>query len=183
MNEEELLLHFGVKGMKWGVRKKRERNPRPNVKTETETLTSKTKYGDTITMAGQPTPKFTMFLASRLKGVRENVRKSDHFKLKDQSGKSVGEMQLYQESKNSINVVWVGVDDSARGRGYAQAAMKAAVKHAQKKGMSKVTLEVPGNSPDARHIYEKMGFKSTGVVDGDSDDMWGGLTHMELKLK
>ena len=27
MNEEELLLHFGVKGMKWGVRKSRNKGP------------------------------------------------------------------------------------------------------------------------------------------------------------
>lgn len=157
----------------------------PKVKERTESITAKTKYGDAVTLAGEPTPKFTKFLASRFKGVREDVEKSDHFQLKDPNGKRVGEMQLYQESKDSVNVVWVGVDSSARGNGYAQAAMQAAVSHAKKKGLSKVTLEVPGNSPDAKHIYEKLGFKDTGVVDDDagSMDVWGGLTHMELKLK
>lgn len=33
MNEEELLLHYGVKGMKWGVRKKRETGTRIKGKT------------------------------------------------------------------------------------------------------------------------------------------------------
>lgn len=50
------------------------------------------------------------------------------------------------------------------------------------KGCKQVTLEVPGVSPNARHIYEKLGFKSTGEVIGDDDDICGGLTKMRLEL-
>ena len=44
-----------------------------------------------------------------------------------------------------------------------------------------MTLEVPGNSPDARHIYEKIGFVA-GEQISDEDDIWGGLTKMRLDL-
>jgi hypothetical protein len=47
-----------------------------------------------------------------------------------------------------------------------------------------MTLEVPGNAPDARHIYTKMGFKVTGEVDGGyKDPFWGGLTKMEYNFE
>lgn len=47
--------------------------------------------------------------------------------------------------------------------------------------MKYITLEVPTISPNARHIYEKIGFKATGTL-GSEDDVWGGLTKMRLDL-
>ena len=46
----------------------------------------------------------------------------------------------------------------------------------------KVNIHVQIN---AKHIYEKLGFKPTGRVEGDekSDPIWGGLTYMKLDLK
>ena len=51
-------------------------------------------------------------------------------------------------------------------------------------GSKKLTLEVPGNSPDARHIYEKNGFKVTheATKAESEDDVWGGLTNMEYDI-
>lgn len=43
-----------------------------------------------------------------------------------------------------------------------------------------LTLEVPTNSPDARHIYEKQGFVAGKRI--SDDDVWGGLTEMKRKL-
>jgi ribosomal protein S18 acetylase RimI-like enzyme len=48
-----------------------------------------------------------------------------------------------------------------------------------------VTLEVPGNSPDARHIYTKLGFKvvkEATAKEIKNDPVWGGLTDMKLDL-
>jgi hypothetical protein len=59
--------------------------------------------------------------------------------------------------------------------------MKAARDFGKQQNFEKMTLEVPGNSPDARHIYEKLGFKVTKEAD-DTDDFWGGLTEMEYKF-
>ena len=76
----------------------------------------------------------------------------------------------------SINVV-----QKYEGNGYGKTVMQAVKDHAKKLGLEKVTLEVPGISPNARHIYESLGFKSKGQI-SDDDDSWGGLTAMELDL-
>lgn len=60
--------------------------------------------------------------------------------------------------------------------------MKAVAKYAKSTGCKQVTLEVPGISPNARHIYEKIGFKPTGETLGERGDMWDGLTKMRLDL-
>lgn len=45
-------------------------------------------------------------------------------------------------------------------------------------------MEVPGNAPDARHIYERLGFKEvyTPPEMKEDDPIWGGLTNMRLDL-
>ena len=97
------------------------------------------------------------------------------------NGKKVGDAEIFKESEDSLNVVWVGIDDSERGQGYASAAMKGIIKYAKGAGFKHVTLEVPGISPDARHIYEKLGFEAGNLI-SDINDVWGGLTEMKLNL-
>ena len=128
------------------------------------------------------TPAFTKFLARHNEKVRELLTNSKSFKI-TANGKIVGEMDLYKESPDSLNVVWVGVSDKYEGHGYGTAAMKGAIQYAKQTGCRQVTLEVPSISPNARHIYEKLGFKSTGEVLGNADDIWGGLTKMRLDLE
>lgn len=70
-----------------------------------------------------------------------------------------------------------------RGKGYSQAILTELIRFAKSQGYKYVTLEVPGRSPDARHIYEKLGFKDDGVLTTPEEDFyWGGLTRMKLKL-
>lgn len=59
--------------------------------------------------------------------------------------------------------------------------MNTVVDMAEKQGIKVISLEVPGDSKDARHIYEKIGFKEVKRV-SDEDDVWGGLTKMKLSL-
>lgn len=171
MSLEDIIEHAGVKGMKWGKRKS-------SYKTE---YTVKTKYGDSITVGRKPISGFTKFVAKHIPSVANNVKRSSIMTLRSKDGKTVGSLQTYKESKDSLNIVWVSVNSKNQGKGYAQAVVGATVKHARKKGLKKVTLEVPGNAGDARHIYEKLGFKDKGSI-SDEDDVWGGLTRMEKKL-
>ena len=196
MTQKEFLLHYGIKGMKWGVRKDRsggktssnaQKIPKHGViiKDKTSDLTVRMKNGDTLRLNGEPTPKFAKFLARHNRSIAENIRDSEYFQISDKSGKVVGETTWTRESKDSLNVMWVGVNESARGKGYATATMKAAVKFAKQQGCNQVTLEVPGNSPDARHIYTKLGFKVVKEATAKqikNDTVWGGLTDRKLDL-
>lgn len=113
--------------------------------------------------------------------IRANLENSKNCVIRDKNGNRVGDLQIYKESEDSLNVVWVGVDDAYRGRGYATAVMNGVTNFAKQNGLKQITLEVPGNSPDARHIYEKEGF-ITGRQISDDNDVWGGLTEMKKML-
>lgn len=140
---EDDIYHHGVKGMKWGVRKKRKDAP---------FSISKTTKRNTIS--------YTM---------REGKKKV-----------GVGYVDDFDNGETNIN--WVSVKKKYRGKGYAQKAMREIIKDAEMRGRSFVSLEVPTTSPDALHIYEKIGFKKVESITS-SDDVWGGLTSMKLDLR
>lgn len=93
----------------------------------------------------------------------------------------IGDLTLSQVSDNELNIVWIGIYDKFSGNGYAQLVMKAIINYAKSNGFKYITLEVPGKSPNARHIYEKLGFKVVRTPKS-TDDVWGGLTDMRLDL-
>ena len=175
------IYHYGVKGMKWGVRRADKETPKSNTKrNELDDIKVYTKKGVQVSLSRGPTPLITRMLSKISPKMRENVNNSDIMNL-EVNGKHVGDLQLYRESRKSINVVWVSVESKYEGNGYGSAAMRAVIDYAKKTGCEQVTLEVPGISPNARHIYESLGFKAGNKI-SDDDDMWGGLTEMKLDL-
>lgn len=176
------IAHYGVLGMKWGVRKDRRPNRSKYFNYEPSKVL-KTKNGTTISLEERLDTLVAKFLGNVSKKVRESQSKSLNFSIKDSSSKEIGDLELFKESDDSINVTWVGVKSSKRGNGYATAVMKSVIQIAEETGCKTVTLEVPGNSPDARHIYEKLGFKEVSSEYADDDDVWGGLTNMQLDLR
>lgn len=176
--DSEELLHFGVKGMKWGVRKER---PTSSLKQlGPQTITRKTAKGEEITLSQSPPNRLNEFLGRHSESYRKEFASAAFFTIKNKDGKAVGDAAVQKRSKDELYLSWLGIDKSSRGKGYATAVMKAAEEFGGKEGFKKLTLEVPGNSPDARHIYEKLGFKVTQeAMDGKKDSVWGGLTKME----
>lgn len=169
---EDYIAHFGVKGMKWGVRKNAD-----------VVLSRNLKGGGKLVVTKEPPSGLAKLIGKVSSTSKAYQEKSHFFSLSDKDGNKVGEANFYQDSPTSLNLVWLGVNKKHRGNGYGSAAISGVVKFAQDKGLEKLTLEVPGNAPDARHIYEKYGFKETRKeVNYDEDDFWGGLTVMELNV-
>ena len=176
----DILEHFGVKGMRWGVRNERESKPITGpVK---EPITRTTANGDQFTMYPKAPGKIVTSLGKISKRHREMAATSSSLEIKDKNGKGIGNATFWFKGKEDIYLNWISIDKSARGQGYATEVLKAAADHGSKTGRKRMVLEVPGNAPDARHIYEKMGFKPTGVVQGHKKDIWGGLTQYEYRF-
>lgn len=179
---EEALIHFGVKGMRWGVRK----TDAPNEKIKSfvqDPITRTTKNGDvfTVSPANFGQGPVMQFLGRHSERHRKFIENSASLDIHDKDGNSIGAARVTRKSKDELNLVWLDIEESRRGRGYATAVMMSAQDLGGKEGFKKLTLEVPGIAPDARHIYEKLGFKVV-KKPKSTKDVWGGLTHMEYRF-
>ena len=167
------LYHYGKLGMKWGHH---------NAKIETG------KYKRIISDKNEPTKlcetrlsSVGKFLGNIIPGLKKQQAKFKDYELLDEKGIKVGGISTFATNKNTCNIPWLDVKPKYQGNGHAQSAIRQIVKDCKRQGYKQVTLEVPTNSPDARHIYEKNGFVA-GKQITDSSDVWGGLTEMKLKL-
>ena len=187
---ENYLEHYGVKGMKWGVRKGESKKSVSNERYErikesqNRSFQVTSKSGDILDVEVNKPLKLVNWIASKSDKATHHFINSPTLNLLH-NGKNVGDASIRHISKDELNLVWLGVNPNHRGKGYASAAFDSAVEYGKQKGYKKLTLEVPGNAPDARHIYEKRGFKvvkEPTQKEIQNDFMWGGLTHMSLEL-
>lgn len=129
-------------------------------------------------------PPTAKFFAKFIPSVANNLRNCRDYTIKNKNGQTIGEFSTELKNKGEeMNISWLGIRDKYGNKGYGQSAMRLAIDDARKQGVKYVTLEVPTVSPNARHIYEKLGFKETskGLFTSE-DDVWGGLTEMRLDL-
>ena len=187
---DNYLEHYGVKGMKWGVRKGESKKSASNERYERikesqdRSFQVTSKSGDILDVEVNKPLKLVNWIASKTDKATDDFINSPTLNLLH-NGKNVGDASIQHVSKDELNLVWLGINPKHRGRGYASAAFDSAVEYGKQKGYKKLTLEVPGYSPDARHIYEKRGFKvvrEPTQKELQKDYIWGGLTHMSLDL-
>lgn len=177
MELDDFLAHHGVKGMKWGVRK----NYRELKNAPRERVTLKTQKGKSVTLQETGNGRLAAAIGAVIPKWGDAMRRSRGFDI-EVDGKRVGNTHFRERGNGELNLMWVGIDRKQRGQGYASTVFDAGVEYAKSKGYKQLTLEVPGNAPDAKHIYEKRGFKQTGPVQGSPNDIWGGLTPMALDI-
>ena len=148
MNEE--LYHYGVKGMKWGVRRDRK-------KSSAESYTLTTKSGEKLTMERNRGSLLGRGLQKISPRIKSEADKTYNYYVKNSKGKIVGNYQMYKKSPSEMNITWGSVNDKHQGRGYMTAMMKQGEEIAKKYGATKITGEVVGKSPDMLHIADKYG--------------------------
>ena len=177
------LEHHGIKGQKWGVRRYQNRDGSLTAEGRKRYSDSSIlqKSGEKVALHKIPTPITAKFLAQVFPSIKKNQENFSDYTIKDLNGKTVGNITTNKDTKETLNIVWLGINTKNEGKGLGTSAMRTVIDDAKKQGMRYITLEVPTTSPNARHIYEKLGFKETGKL-GSEDDVWGGLTKMRLEL-
>lgn len=175
-NNSNCLKHYGVKGMRWGVRKNENKSSDHfNVRSTVS------KNGDTITLKRNSGSKVLQKFSKRYRKFLNDNYDYDLF-LND---KKVGNFSMRQKNNKEMNIVWGEIYDDYRNKGYMTAVMKEGERIAKELGNEKITGELVGNSPgnSIHKLADNQRYIKTGEIKS-SDVMatWGGLTLVEKKL-
>lgn len=146
------LNHYGVPGMKWGVRKDRDRKSK---KVSGELAYSeKLSNGGTLQVFKKNYDDESLFVKLLL--TREAYGPLHSFTLADKNGNAVGEAS-FTESNNgrNLDLEWIGVKRSERRQGYARATLNGVIKYAEDRGVETLTLTA---TKMGAPLYESLGF-------------------------
>lgn len=158
---EEALQHYGVKGMRWGVRKQRPPKDDELSRLKEKPVVRTMKNGDQITLTAGPPNALIRTIGALLPSARKKIENGAFLSIHNKDGKKIGSASFWNEDEDSMHLALIKIEKSERGKGYATEMLKGAQEYGQRTGKKQMTLQVPFDSPDARHIYEKMGFKVT----------------------
>jgi len=84
---------------------------------------------------------------------------------------------------HALNVRGIAVHDSMRGRGVGTLLLEAFAKRAIEEGFSHITLEVVDTNPDARRLYERLGFSVIRRENYGWLTQSAGFTHVDFMCK
>ena len=160
LNDE--LDHHGVKGMRWGRRKKPSRNDNYNKQYLNETPGAiktkvKTKRGETLTIEKVPLAGLSATVNRKLNRKPGQLAASMH--ISDSNGNKVGSFQVWREDKHTARGEWLSISKDRQGQGYSEAAIRGLIQASKKDRMiTTIRLQVPSTSDAAKHIYSKIGF-------------------------
>lgn len=159
-----VLIHYGVKGMKWGVRKDRKKTSYADLAMKKspggKTTRVISKTGDKLTIEKSKLGPLAV-AAAKLAGrpPEDNV---SSMVIRNSKGDKVGSFQVWPDKKGSMEVVrgeWLEIKPKYQGRGYSEAAIRGLIESAKTNSQIKeVRLQVPSDAAPAKHIYSKIGF-------------------------
>ena len=176
-----LLMHYGVKGMHWGIRKRyleyqvRAHSESPGaIKTVVTT-----KHGETISIEkAKPGP--LALAVGKLQGAKPSGYLSSMV-IRDKTGAKVGSFQVWREGKSSVRGEWLSIDKEVQGRGYSKAAIEGLIVAAKKDpSVETVRLQVPSDAQAAQHIYASLGFSKE--QDLGNSSLFGNLEDWVLNI-
>ena len=178
MNNKE-LMHHGVKGMKWGVRRYQNSDGTLTAKGKkkySESNRYTTKNGETVDIITSKSRIFKTKIPDA-NGTFKTKVSEETVHTMYANGKKVAIAYLDKHGSDT-NLNWISTKSKQQGKGYAQTMMDHLIKYSKdKNGSLTMSLEVPDDDSNALHIYEKYGFKNSGERFDDY-----GLTGMKLKL-
>jgi len=149
---EEFLMHFGVKGMRWGVRKQDE-GPTGDL-----ILSKECKNGTQLSIYKQPPPKWVLKEIEKDPSYKEQADLQHTFELRDKSGSKVGSAAFYQASPTKLDLEWIGVQKAHRSNGYARAALEGVMDYSRANGITDLEMSA---TKLGQPLYESLGFQRT----------------------
>lgn len=150
------LNHYGVPGMKWGVRKEKKRVV--SSKTPKELIYSKTlKNGGKLKVYKKSYEEESLFLRSLVS--KEEYSDLHSFTLTDKYDRKVGDASFIKpKDKNVLELEWIGIKRKDRRNGYARAALTGVIKYASDNGIEELNLTA---TKMGAPLYESLGFVAT----------------------
>ena len=111
--------------------------------------------GNGIIMKKVKDGRFFTWLGKYIKAIREVQETTLDYEIYYKS-KEIGLFSAKEESRDEVNFMWINIYEEFEGKGYAQAVLNYFINAVKKeKKYKRITLEVPGFSPNAKHIEGK----------------------------